>query len=344
MSFGNKNKTLTIILIILIPVAGIAGWLITSLVIDNTQSYELYIDGSTTVFKIVDTAQYAFMDSHPGVITTISGTGTGAGITSLIDGEAHIAMASRPVKDIENESSGFVLKSFAIAKDGLAIIVNAAASPLDITIDEARAIFNGSVIDWSDPIVSEAGLTGTIQLVVREDGSSTRDAFNELVMGDADQLEPGSDYPGTELPKNSNQLIKDAVAENINYIGYVGLGYIDATVDAVIINGTTPTIDTVQNGEYDIQRDLYLVTKGTPTGLAREFINWIFSPDGQDIVLESGFINVAATSDEIIWKNLKQKIWEDTQVIFSIYLSLKESGAWNLESWRKKRKYRDERE
>ncbi|MHA1125563.1 MAG: phosphate ABC transporter substrate-binding protein [Candidatus Heimdallarchaeota archaeon] len=298
MSFTNRNKNLTILLLFLIPTSAVVSWLITTSIMNTRTEFILDIDGSSTVFKIIDTAQYEFMDSHPGISVTTSGVGTGAGITALTDGVADIAMASRPVKAIENESADFKLKSYAFAKDGLAIIVHASASTLNITIDEARAIFNGSVETWADPIVAEAGLTGEIQLVVREEGSGTRDAFNELVMGDDKQLEPGSEYAEGALPKSSNQLIKDAVAVNQNYIGYVGLGYMDETVDAVLINGVLPSKETVQNSTYEIQRELYLVTLGEPEGLTKEFINWMFSPVGQDIVVETGFINVAKTSDE----------------------------------------------
>ncbi len=300
MSFtSGKSKTLTYVLIALIPLAGLAGWLITKNVLQGGESYSIDIAGSTTVFKIANEAKNDFSATHPGVTITVAGTGSGAGITALIDGQIDIAMASRPVKTEENTSAGNTLKAFAIAKDGLSIIVHESANLLDITLDEARAIFNGTVTDWSDPIVAEAGLTGTIQLVVREEGSGTRDAFNELVMGDEKQLEPGSAYPGTELAKSSNQLIVDAVAANTNYIGYVGLGYIDERVDAVIIEGVEPSIETVQDASYLIQRELFLVTNGTPTDLIGEFINWMFSPDGQSIVVDSGFINILPTKEEI---------------------------------------------
>lgn len=298
MSFINKNRNLTILLLILIPTSAVMSWLITTSILNTRTEFILNIDGSSTVFKIIDSAQYEFMESHPGVSVTTSGVGTGAGITALTDGVAHIAMASRPVKDIENESADFNLKSFAIAKDGLAIIIHASANTLNITLDEARAIFNGTIETWADSLVAGTGLSGDIQLVVREEGSGTRDAFNELVMGDDKQLEPGSEYGEGALPKSSNQLIKDAVASNPNYVGYIGLGYIDETVEAVLINGVLPSKESVQNSTYEIQRDLYLVTMGEPEGLAKEFINWMFSPIGQDIVIETGFINIAKTSDE----------------------------------------------
>ena len=299
MSFTSKSNILTYILIALIPIAGIAGWLITKSVIQGGETYELDIAGSTTVFKVIDSSSTAFSEYHPGVTVTVSGTGSGAGITAIIDGQVDIAMSSRPIKDSENASANNNLKAYAIAKDGLAIIVHESANSLDINLTVARMIFNGTISDWSHSAVSSTGLSGTIQLVVRESGSGTRDAFNELVMGDDTQEEPGSAYPGTEIAKSSNQLIVDAVAANDNYIGYVGLGYIDERVDAVKINGTTPSVKTVQDGTYEIQRDLFLVSMGEPIGLIKEFINWSFSPEGQSIVLETGFINVAPTKDEI---------------------------------------------
>ncbi|MFW9922027.1 MAG: phosphate ABC transporter substrate-binding protein [Candidatus Thorarchaeota archaeon] len=299
MSFTSRKSSLTIILIILIPIAGISGWLISKSVMKSGETYQLNIEGSTTVFKIIEESSAVFSQYHPGVDVTVSGTGTGAGITALIDGQADIGMASRPVKDEENTSSGGTLKAYAIAKDGLAIIIHASANPLDITLDIARAIFNGTISDWINPLLSSTSLTGTIQVVVREAGSGTRDAFNEIVMGDEKQLEVGSAYVSNAIQKSSNQLIVDAVANNPNYIGYVGLGYIDETVDAVSINGIEPTIETIQDGSYDIQRELYLVTKTNPEGLVKEFINWTFSPEGQSIVVETGFINVAATTEEI---------------------------------------------
>ena len=299
MSFSSKRTVLTWVLIALIPIAGISGWLITKYTTNPGEQYQINIDGSTTVYKIIKSSLQPFMDYHPGVIVTVSGTGTGTGITSLIDGQADIAMASRPVKSEENISSGGLLKSFPIAIDALSIVVHASASQLNITTDVARAIFNGTISSWSDPAVAVAGLSGQIQVVVREAGSGTRDAFNELVMGDEKQLEPGSQYAAGAISKNSNQLIKDAIATNPNYIGYIGLGYVDSTVDVVIINGVMPAIETVKDGTYDLQRDLYLVTLNNPQDLIKEFINWMLSPEGQKIVIDSGFVNVATTSDEV---------------------------------------------
>ena len=298
MSFSRKRERLTIILIILIPTASVIGWFLAKATIQGGDMYEINIEGSSTVYKIIEKSGQAFTESHPSIRVTVSGTGTGTGIASLTDGQCHIAMASRFYKDSEQQLANGSLNAISIAKDALAIIVHASANPINITLDIARALFNGTIDNWSHPLVSAIGLSGDIQVVVRESGSGTRDAFNELVMGDIKQLEPGSNYTNDALQKSSNQLIKDSVAANPNYIGYLGLGYVDDEVIALSIEGIEPSIETVLDGSYIIQRELYLITLGEPEGLIREFINWSLSPTGQDIVLETGFINVADTSDD----------------------------------------------
>ncbi|MHA1170539.1 MAG: phosphate ABC transporter substrate-binding protein [Candidatus Heimdallarchaeota archaeon] len=299
MSFSRKRDRLVIILIILIPVAAVSSWFLARSVNNAGETYYVTIEGSNTVYKIIDVTSKMFTQTHPGVIVSVTGSGTGSGLTALIDGQADIAMASRPYKDTEQTAANGSLEAVVFAKDALSIVTHASANPLDLTIDVARAIFNGTISDWSHPAVNTTGLSGTIQVVVRESGSGTRDAFNELVMGDNTQLEPGSAYVSSAIQKSSNQLIKDAVATNPNYIGYIGLGYIDSEVQAATINGVEPTLENVLNDSYFIQRELFLITLGIPEGMVWEFINWSMSPEGQDLVLESGFINAAPTSDDV---------------------------------------------
>jgi len=299
MSFSRKRDRLVILLIILIPAAAVSGWFLARSANKTGETYFVTIEGSNTVYKIIDVTSKAFTQTQTGVTISVTGSGTGSGITALIDGQADIAMASRPYKDTEQTAANGSLEAVAFAKDALSIVIHASANSLDLTIDVARAIFNGTISDWSHPAVNATGLSGTIQVVVRESGSGTRDAFNELVMGDSKQIEPGSQYVSSAIQKSSNQLIKDAVAANSNYIGYIGLGYIDSEVRAVTINGVEPTLENVLNESYFIQRELFLITLGIPEGMVWKFISWSISPEGQDLVLESGFINAFPTSDDV---------------------------------------------
>ena len=301
MSFGRYNNTLTYVLVVLIFVGtglGIfIGWL--AFKGEGGETIILNVQGSTTVEKICTLSAVPFMTAHPTVQVTVSGTGSGTGIGTLINGQCDIAMSSRAVKSSENDTAfantGEYLRAFAIAKDGLAVIINDdATGTLDLNIDEIRAIFNGTITTWGDAKLPNVGLAGEIQVVVREEGSGTRDAFNELVMGDEDQEEPGSQYAGDALPMTSNQMIFDEINTNPQAIGYVGLGYISTGVVSVDVDGVTPTFDTVIDSTYSIQRALFLVTLGDPEvdSLIWEYINWHFSPEGQHYVFESGFINI----------------------------------------------------
>jgi phosphate transport system substrate-binding protein len=299
MSFGKSSSLLTWILIALIPVGAGAGILIGWAVFSGGETYTIDVQGSTTVEKIATLSAVPFMNTHPGVTVTVAGTGSGTGIGTLINQQCDVAMASRPVKSSENDTAfantGEYLRAYAIAKDGLAIVINdAATGTLDLAIDEIKSIFNGTVTSWTDPLVSAAGLTGDIQVVVREEGSGTRDAFNELIMGDDAQDDPDEQYVGDALPMTSNQQIFDEVESNEQAIGYVGLGYVQAGVEAVDVDGVTPSFETVVGGTYPVQRDLFLVTLGTPAvdGLIWEYVSWHFGPEGQYWVFDAGYINV----------------------------------------------------
>ncbi|MHA1245460.1 MAG: substrate-binding domain-containing protein [Candidatus Heimdallarchaeota archaeon] len=293
MSYGQR-KFRTIILVAMVPIAIVSGVLIAWSMYSNQNFQELDIEGSTTVYKIIEEAQHPFIDVHPFVALTITGTSSSSGIIALSSGLVEIAMSSKPVTISENETTDGNLRSFPIAKDVLAMIINDAASPLNITLDIGRAIFNGTITDWSHPAVNATGLTGIIQVVVRQDGSGSRDFFNEYVMGDIDQIAPGSEYVSGAVTKTSNQLVLDDIKINENYIGYVGLGYIEEGVEAIKINNIEPTKETAIDESYPIQRNLFLITYGDPNpeSVISEFIRWIQSPPGQTIVDFTGFVAI----------------------------------------------------
>ncbi|MFW9922030.1 MAG: phosphate ABC transporter substrate-binding protein [Candidatus Thorarchaeota archaeon] len=298
MSFQRK-KWQTIFLIIMIPVAGVFGWLLAWSSFNTNMQYEINIEGSTTVEKILENSTKAFTESHPNVQVTLTGTGSSAGITALTNDLVDIAMTSRPIEDSENQTANNELKEIAIAKDVLVLIINSEADPLDISLNIARAIFNGTITEWSNPLVSSANLLGSIQLVVREAGSGTRDFFNEFVMGDVTQSSTGSTYPSTAVEKTSSHLMLEAISANPSCIGYIGLGFLSENVDAVKINGVEPKLESVKNGSYTIQRNLFLVTKGAllEGSIIREFINYSLSPEGQKIVQETGFVPIIEIID-----------------------------------------------
>ena len=143
------------------------------------------------------------------------------------------------------------------------------------------------------------GTSGAIHVVSREDGSGTRGAFVELTGVEDDN---GDNTTVEAEIANRTDAVLTTVAGNEAAIGYVSLGSLNDTVKAVTVDGVEATVDNVKSGDYTLSRPFNIATKGEPTGVAADFINFIMSADGQAIVEEEGYIKVddaaaAFTSD-----------------------------------------------
>jgi phosphate transport system substrate-binding protein len=242
------------------------------------------VTGSTTVLPIAQKAAEKYMDLHSTVNILVSGGGSSVGVKSAGEGTADIGMASRDMKD--EEKTGYPdVKPIVVARDGIALIVHPSNPVSSLTVEEIKGIYKGTYTNWSEL----GGDDMEIVVVGRDSASGTREFFWEKVM-------EKEDFVATMLEKNSNGAVKQTVSQTPGAIGYVGLGYIDETVKAVKIREgsreTEPTVENVKNGSYPISRSLYMLVKGEPTGLAKDFIDFILSEEGQSIVEEEGFVPV----------------------------------------------------
>ncbi|NHK30335.1 MAG: phosphate ABC transporter substrate-binding protein [Asgard group archaeon] len=301
MSFGKTSELFTWILIALIPISAGAGmfigWAIYS---GGGTSITLTVKGSTTVEPIILVTVEPFEATHQGVTIEGSFAGSGTGISALIDGNADVAVSSRTVKSSENDSAfsthNEYLRAYAIAKDGLAVITNnlSTSTNFDLTIDEIKAIFNGTITSWDDPLLTGNGLTGNILVIARDSASGTRGSFDELVMGD-------DDYVSGFQEKTSNADVVTEVGTNPQAIGYCGIAYLDSTVKTVFIDGIEPTKETILDGSYDISRELFVVTLGYPgvNTMIWEYVQWLFSPTAQYYVDYVGFIAIQMKRDDL---------------------------------------------
>lgn len=127
------------------------------------------------------------------------------------------------------------------------------------------------------------GMSGAIHVVSREDGSGTRGAFVELTGVEDDN---GDNTTVDAEIANRTDAVLTTVAGNEAAIGYVSLGSLNDTVKAVTVDGVEATVDNVKSGTYTLSRPFNIATKGEPTGVAADFINFIMSADGQAIVGE----------------------------------------------------------
>ncbi len=241
----------------------------------------LNIQGSTTVLPISQAAAEIYMEKNSDADIMVRGGGSGTGIAALIDHSCDIANSSRPMKTKEIKQArekGVNPVGTVIAMDGIAVIVHPSNPISEISIEDLKKIYTGKMTNWS-----ALGGKGNIVAVSRDAASGTFEVFNEKV------LEGAKLFDGA-LMVASNLEVARAVEQTPGGIGYVGLGYLSDKVKVLKVNGVTPSETTVRNGNYPLARPLYMYTNGNPSGLAKSFIDFILSTEGQKIVRDNGFV------------------------------------------------------
>ncbi|HID08270.1 MAG TPA: hypothetical protein EYP10_14110 [Armatimonadetes bacterium] len=109
----------------------------------------------------------------------------------------------------------------------------------------------------------------------------------------------GEEITDYAIIQDSNGKIRTTIAGNKDGIGFISLGYVDSSVKAVTLDGTYPTVETVQNGEYAISRTLWMITKGEPDEGEQAFLDFVLSEEGQRIVVDVHFIPVKVQGSSI---------------------------------------------
>ena len=234
-------------------------------------------DGSTSMEKVIGALGEAFEADNSGTTFTYNPTGSGSGITAVLEGRCDIGLSSRALKDDEKAQG---LTETVLAYDGIAIIVNPENTVEDLTVDQIASIYTGEITNWSEV----GGADGEIVLIGREAGSGTRDGFESITKTN-DSCKYRQELTST------GDVIK-TVANNPNAIGYASLASVKDTVKALKVGGVTPTEDTLKDGTYLIQRPFVFVTK-TDTKLsdtAQKFFDYAMSSAAASIISKAGAV------------------------------------------------------
>ena len=245
---------------------------------------QLVIQGSTTVLPIAKATAEVFMQDNPQVDISVRGGGSGNGIAALLDGTCDIADSSRSIKVKEvilAQNKGISPVGNIVAMDGIAIVVHPSNSVNAIKMEQVKDIYTGKIKNWKEL----GGEDKKIIVVGRDSSSGTFEAFESIVM-------KGERVIPEVLAQGSNKTVGTIVSTTEGAIGYVGLGYLSSAVKALEVNGIQVNSSTVGNGKYPISRPLYMYTNGAPEGIARQFLEFIWSETGQEIVIEQGFVGL----------------------------------------------------
>ncbi len=232
-------------------------------------SGSLKMSGSTSVQPLAEELTQAFMKENPKVQITVTGGGSGVGIKDAADGKVNIGNVSRDLKD--SDPKGLVATT--IAKDAIVIVVNSKNPADKLTTDQVKKIYTGAITNWKDI----GGKNAPIIVNSRTAPSGTFDFFKEKFLGEDNVI-------ATAKQHASNGLVRHAVAGNENAIGFISMGFLDSSVKAPTLDGVKPTLENAKNGTYKVIRPFVMVTKGAPTGLAKSFLDFVLSSEGQSIV------------------------------------------------------------
>ncbi|HBY57552.1 MAG TPA: phosphate ABC transporter substrate-binding protein [Candidatus Atribacteria bacterium] len=257
--------------------------LVLTLIVPISQAEgQLVVQGSTTVLPIAQATAEVFMQNNSQANISVRGGGSGNGISALIEGTCDIADASRPMKVKEIllcQEKGVSPVPHIIAMDGIAVIVHPSNPVQGLSMEQIKDIYTGKITNWKEL----GGQDLKIVVVSRDSSSGTFETFSEIVLK-GEKIIPES------LAQSSNQTVATVVSTTKGAIGYVGLGYISNTVKALQVNEVIPEQETVVSGKYPISRPLYMYTNGAPQGIAKDFLEFIWSKEGQEIVEKQGFV------------------------------------------------------
>jgi phosphate transport system substrate-binding protein len=244
------------------------------------------IKGSDTMVILTQKWAEVYMKKYPGSSIQVTGGGSGVGLAALINGSTDIANSSRPIKSTEMQKLKAKYGSTGVeipcAKDGLSVYLNKANPVASLTLKQIGLIFAGKITNWKEV----GGPSATIKLYGRESSSGTFGFFKDNVVK--------TDFSPTCQTLPGTAAIVNAVKKDKFSIGYGGAAYAEGVKDCAVKKddkspAVLPTEATIKNLSYPISRYLYMYLKTKPTGEIKAFVDWVLSPEGQAIVIKTGY-------------------------------------------------------
>jgi len=245
---------------------------------------EIKIKGSNTMFLLVQRLANEYMKEHYGVLINVEGGGTSLGINALIENEVDICNASR---NLESEEIKLIANRFGtvgvstfIARDGIGIFVNKNNPLINLSMENLKNIYLGKIKNWSEI----SGIDQNILPVARDDFSGTTAHFRTRVLGE-------QNFSNSVVVESNLKELFNKIEENKNAIGFGGLGY-KSDCKLISIDGIYPTEENIENMSYPLSRYLHFYTISSPTGMIKDFIDWVLGQKGQKIISEFGFVSL----------------------------------------------------
>ena len=263
---------------------------IFALVFAATDIQAQRIKGSDTVLPIAQQTAERFMTLNPNARVTVTGGGSGVGISALLDETTDIAMASRGIKFSEKmkaKAAGEELEEIPVAYDALAVVVHPSNPVKQLTRRQLEDIFRGKITNWKQV----GGDDRKIVVYSRETSSGTYEFFKESVL-------KNKNYMNGILSMPATGAIIQSVSQTKGAIGYVGLAYLNKEVKPIHVSYDAgksyvePSLENARNKTYPVVRPLFYYYETKNASKVRPFIDYVMSAEAQATVKKVGYIPV----------------------------------------------------
>jgi phosphate transport system substrate-binding protein len=246
------------------------------------------IKGSDTMLPLSQREAESYMKANPRQTVTVTGGGSGVGISALVEGTTDVAQSSRKIKFDERkklQASGKAVKEVVAAFDALAVIVHPSNKVKNLTREQLEGIFAGKIKNWKEV----GGDDLKIVPYARETSSGTYEFFKESVLKNKSYMNGIMSMPATGA-------IIQSVSQTAGAIGYVGLAYLNRSVKAISVSYdggkkfVEPSAANAKSKVYPISRPLFYYYVAQSEESVKPFIDYVLSDAGQKIIADVGFI------------------------------------------------------
>jgi len=253
----------------------------------NAATTTIKVAGSTTVLPIISEAAKQYRALHPELNLTVSGGGSGVGVSNVERGTINLGMASRPLSASEAIRLGSKIDVIPVARDAVAVAVSKTvyeSGVKQLSLSQIAAIYRGEIRNWREV----GGVDAPILVIDKEASRGTRHVFASVVLGNA-----RARAPGATIITGSNNEEQAVISRSDQAIGMLSNAWLNDRVRAVAVgdgaDALLPTSENVAQGRYVIKRDLSILVPHNRSKEVDGFVDFLLSEQGQSVVQMVGF-------------------------------------------------------